>query len=184
MLATGQLCFTRPRRTGIPCICPGNILGRYESLCVSTTCTVTQDLNKNSFRKLHITVNSPNVHSSSVVPNFVKPVNRDNSTSQVTSKQKNAQTTSVAGIPSPVGSIVSLCILCMDIISKSISDQTFSNETYSCIAAPIISSTSAICDSKWSIFSCWCVTKGRLIHSVNVIQIAEFLFEKQKVAGS
>ena len=63
---------------------------------------------------LHSTINSPSFPSSSVVPNFVKPVNID--TSQVTSKQQNAQTTSVACIASPIGSIVSLCI---DIISKS-----------------------------------------------------------------
>ena len=78
------------------------------------TCTVTQDLIQNSVRRLHSTINSPSFPSSSVVPNFVKPVNID--TSQVTSKQKNAQTTSVACIASPIGSIVSLCI---DIISKS-----------------------------------------------------------------
>ena len=63
---------------------------------------------------VHCTVNSPSFPSSSVVPNFVKPINRD--TSQVTSKQKDAQTTSVACIPFPVRSIVSLCL---DIISKS-----------------------------------------------------------------
>ena len=109
-----ELCFTRPIRTDIQRRCPDNILGRHVGLCVSTTCTVTQDLIQNSVRRLHSIVNSTSFPLSSVVPNFVKPINRD--TSQVTSKQKNAQTTSVACIPSPVGSIVSLCL---DIISKS-----------------------------------------------------------------
>ena len=57
---------------------------------------------------------SPAFLQSSVVPNLVKSVIIE--TSQVTSKQKNAQTTSGACIPSPVRSIVSLCI---DFISKS-----------------------------------------------------------------
>ena len=83
-------------------------------------------------------------------------------------------------IPSPVGSIVwTLSIhICMDIISKS--DQTFSNETSSCIAAPIRSSTSAICDSKWPIFSSWCNQRRINPLTVNVQQIAKFLFENQK----
>ena len=63
--------------------CPANTLGRHVGLCVSTTCTVTQDL----IQRLHSIVNSPSFPSSSVVPNFVKPINRN--TSQVTSKQKN-----------------------------------------------------------------------------------------------
>ena len=109
-----ELCLTRPRRTDIQRRCPDNTLGRQVGLCVSTACTVTQYIFKTSVRRLHSTVNSPSFPSSSVVPNFYKPINRD--TSQVTSKQKHAQTTSVACIPSPVGSIVSLCI---DIISKS-----------------------------------------------------------------
>ena len=109
-----ELCFTRPRRTDIQRRCPDNTLGRHVGLCVSTTCTVTQDLIKNSVRRLHSTVNSPSFPASSVVPHFVKPINRD--TSQVTSKHKNAQTTSVACVPSLVGSIVSLCL---EIISKS-----------------------------------------------------------------
>ena len=58
---------------------------------VHLTCTVTQDLIQNSVGRLHTcsTINSPSFPSSSVVPNFVKPVNID--TSQVTSKQMNAQ---------------------------------------------------------------------------------------------
>ena len=111
LFSTIQLCFTRPRRTDIQRRCPDNTLGRHVGLCVSTTCT---DIIQNSVRRLHSTANSPSFPSSSVVPNFVKPININ--TSQVTSKQKNAQTTSVACIPSPVGSIV---YLCLDIISKS-----------------------------------------------------------------
>ena len=45
----------------------------------------TQDL----IQRLHSIVNSLSFPSSSVVANFVKPINRD--TSQVTSKQKNTQ---------------------------------------------------------------------------------------------
>ena len=84
-----ELCFTRSRGTWAYTYPP-------HALC-------TQD----SVRRLNSTVNSPSFPSSSMVPNFVKAVNID--TSQITSKQKNAQTTSVACIPSRVGSIVSLC---------------------------------------------------------------------------
>ena len=130
---------------------------------------------KISVRKLHSTVNSPSCSSSSVVLNFVKPVNRD--TSQVTSKQKNAQITSVAGIPSPVGSNVSLCMLCMDISSKSISDQTLSNETSSQHQSEVPLVQSVI---QWSIFFSWCNQRQINPLTVNVQQIAEFLFEKQR----
>ena len=126
-------------------------------LCVSTTCTVTRYLNQNSVIRLHSTVNSPSFPSSSVVSNFVKPVKRD--TSHVTSKQKKAQTTSIADIPSPVGSIVSLC---MDIISRSISDQTFSKETSSYIASEVPLVQYVIQSGQPSLL---CATKGRLIHS-------------------
>ena len=43
------------------------------------------NLSPNSVRRLHCTVNTPSIPSSSVVPNFAKPANRD--TSQVTRKQ-------------------------------------------------------------------------------------------------
>ena len=44
-----------------------------------TICTATQYINHNSVRRLHSTVNSLIFPSSSVVPNFLKPVNRDTS---------------------------------------------------------------------------------------------------------
>ena len=51
------------------------------------TVTATQDL----IQRLHSIVNSLSFPSSSVVPNFVKPMSINRDTSQVTSKQKNTQ---------------------------------------------------------------------------------------------
>ena len=73
------------------------------------------------FIRLHSTINIPSFPSSSVIPNVVKHVHID--TSQVTSKQKNAQTTSVACIASPIGSI------CLYVLTLS-QNQNISNSIY------------------------------------------------------
>ena len=98
---------------------------------------------------------TPKFPSSSVVENFTEPINID--TSQITNKRNHAETTC------HMYSITSRKHVSphMDIIKKYISGQGFSKETSSCIAAPIRSSISAIYDSKWSIFSFFCITKGR-----------------------
>ena len=110
-----ELCFTRPRWTDIQRRCPDNTLGRHVGLCVSTTCTVTQD----RIQRLHSIVNSPSFPSSSVVPNFVKPINRD--TSQVTSKQKNTQPLSHVFHPQSEALCLYVFISQNQYISKNIS---------------------------------------------------------------
>ena len=86
---------------------------------------------------------------------------------------------SVAGIPSPVGNIMSSC---MDSLSNPSRIKHFLRRLFRASQHP--SKMLWICHSKKSIFSLWCNQRQINLLTVNVQQIAAFLFEKQKGADS
>ena len=156
-----MLCFTRPRRTDIQRRCPGYILGRHVGLCIPTTCTATQDPNQILVRRLHSTVDSPIAFRQA--PWFQTLLNMSIEIPVRLPENRRLCLNNLCRMYSIHSR--KHCVFMHGHYLKIHLGSEFVKETSSCIAAPIRSSTSAICDSKWSIFS-WC--KQRQINSLTV----------------
>ena len=174
-LQNTKLCVSNSRSTSMGSGCIVHVLDRNVGICISPNINSDSSSKQGNIRQLSDNVDSPSIQQCTLVPSVAKSLNRR--TSGVATNKKHVKTTKVKHV-SPLPRIPQTSRL--DIIRRSVKAKGFSEQASRCITEPVRSSTSAIYQSKWKIFTDWC--SARKIDSVKatVQQVADFLLEKQE----
>ena len=148
-----QLCFPNSRSPSMGSRCTINVLDRDMGIRISPNSNSGLSSEQNHIRRLPDNADSSSIQQCTLVPDITKSASRG--TSGITTIKKHAKTTPVEHI-SLLPRIPQASRL--DLVRRSVEAKGFSAEASRCITEPVRSSTNAIYESKWKLFTNWCVT--------------------------
>ena len=172
---TGQLCVSNSRQPGSSDRCTVNVMEGNVGLCIPSNTHSDESVEQNHIRSMQNDANSTCVSNSKLVSSSPKSTNRR--ASGLASHKGHAQAAKSRNLPYKSRKAPTTRL---DIVREAVRTKGFSEEVAKCIAEPVRGSTSAVYDSKWSIFSAWCQSRKINPSKASVQDVTEFLLEKKK----